>query len=72
MEKTIEKRPTRIYHVQYSVSSSGEQLSEFQVVADIMCDKGRSFEFKREGQIVGVVHGKVLAWWIEEGVNSET
>lgn len=66
MEKTVEKKPTRIFHVQYLMSSSSQQLTEFQVEADTLCEQDRQIEFKREGQIVGSVRGKVLAWWVEE------
>lgn len=68
MEDTIERRPTRIYHVQYTASGES-QVMTFEVVADIMCQKVRSIEFKREGKIVGNVTGKVHAWWIEERGN---
>ena len=65
MNPTIEK-PERVYCVQLP-PKNGRWPEVIRVRADTMCPKSQArTEFKRDGEVVGVVNGAMQAWWIEE------
>ena len=59
MQKTVESAPIRTY----CVLITNQPI--IRIRADIMC-KGSPVQFKREGQVVGVIETEIIAWWIGE------